>query len=83
VPAFSIEPGREFVHDQAASTAKAASYSQRYHQVSDEYDPSWDLTGMTQTAQYTLALGRLIADAPHMPQWNPDDAFAKARVAAK
>ena len=83
VPAFSIEPGREFVHDQAASTAKAATYSKRYHQVTDEYDPSWDLTGMTQTAQYTLALGRLIADAPHMPQWNPGDAFAKARVAAK
>ncbi|WP_296002952.1 M28 family peptidase [Rugamonas sp.] len=83
VPAFSIESGHEYVHEQEASAAKAAAYGKRYHQVSDEYDPSWDLSGMTQTAQYTLTLGRMIADAPHMPQWKAGDAFGKARAPAK
>ena len=79
VPAFSIESGREYLHDPVASKAKAKAYEDRYHQVSDEYDPSWDLSGMVQTAQYTLNLGRLVADAPKLPEWKAGDAFAKPR----
>jgi len=81
VPAFSIESGREYVKDPAGSKAKAAAYDKRYHQVSDEYDASWDLSGMVQTAQYTLNLGRLIANGAKLPEWKAGDAFAKPRNA--
>ena len=80
VPAFSIEGGREFLKDQAASTAKAKAYGERYHQVTDEFDPSWDLSGMVQQAQFTLNLGREVANSAKMPAWKPGDAFGKARA---
>jgi Zn-dependent M28 family amino/carboxypeptidase len=79
VPAFSIEGGHDWVKDKDANDAKAKAYNARYHQVSDAYDPSWDLSGMVQQAQYTLNLGRMVADAPAMPAWKPGDQFAKAR----
>ena len=82
VPAFSINGGRDYVKDPEASKAKAAAYGPRYHQVTDEYDASWDLSGMTQQAQFTLNLGQAVANAPKMPAWKTGDAFGKAREAA-
>jgi Zn-dependent M28 family amino/carboxypeptidase len=79
VPAFSIESGRDYIKDPAAAKEKAKAYGKRYHQASDEYDPSWDLSGMVQTAQYTLNLGRLIANGAKLPEWKKGDAFAKPR----
>ncbi|MYN38684.1 M28 family peptidase [Duganella sp. FT109W] len=79
VPAFSISSGRDYIKDPEAAKAKAQAYGKRYHQVSDEYDASWDLSGMVQTAQYTLNLGRLIANAAKLPEWKAGDAFAVPR----
>jgi Zn-dependent M28 family amino/carboxypeptidase len=79
VPAFSIESGRDYIKDVAAAKAKASAYGPRYHQVSDEYDASWDLSGMVQTAQYTLNLGRVIANGAKLPEWKAGDAFAQPR----
>ena len=83
IPAFSISGGRDYVTDVEAGKAKMASYRARYHQVGDEYDPSWDLAGMLQQAQFTLNLGRMVADAPKMPAWKAGDAFGKLRAGAK
>ncbi|CAH0310234.1 hypothetical protein SRABI118_04756 [Massilia sp. Bi118] len=83
VPAFSVGSGHDWVKDKEASDAKRKAYSARYHQASDEYDPNWDLSGMVQQAQYTLNLGRMVADAPAMPAWQAGDQFAKARAANK
>ena len=83
VPAFSINGGREFIKDVEASKAKAAAYGPRYHQVTDEYDASWDLSGMTQQAQFTLNLGQAVANGNKMPAWKAGDAFGKAREQAQ
>ena len=83
IPAFSIKGGKDYVNDLAAGKAKAAAYGARYHQVTDEYDASWDLSGMVQQAQFTLNLGRMIANAPNMPAWKAGDAFGKVRSGAK
>jgi Zn-dependent M28 family amino/carboxypeptidase len=80
IPAFSVEGGHAWVKDVEANNAKAKAYRARYHQVTDEYDPSWDLSGMVQQAQFTLSLGQAIANAPKMPAWKAGDAFAKARM---
>lgn len=79
VPAFSIEGGKAYRKDPEAGAAKAKAYGERYHQVSDEFDPTWDLSGMVQQAQFTLNLGRAVGDAPKMPAWKAGDAFSKAR----
>jgi len=81
VPSFSVKGGKDYVTDPEGAKRKAASYRAKYHQVGDEYDPAWDLSGMVQQAQFTLNLGRAIADAPAMPRWKAGDAFGKARAA--
>jgi Zn-dependent M28 family amino/carboxypeptidase len=83
VPAFSVGAGSSWVKDVEANNAKAKTYRAKYHQVGDEYDPSWDLSGMVQQAQFTLNLGRAVADAPKMPTWKAGDPFGKARETAK
>jgi len=68
VPALSVSGGQDYLgEDVPALRAKAAAYGQRYHQVTDEYDPAWDLRGMVQQAQFTLDLGRAVANASTRP----------------
>ncbi len=83
IPAFSVGGGTDYIKDPEAAKARQKTYAPRYHQVKDEYDPSWDLSGMVQQAQFTLNLGRMIANATKMPAWKPGDAFGKVRAAAK
>ena len=59
------------------------AFKQDYHQVSDQYNPDWDLSGMVQQAQFTLNLGRAVANAPKMPAWKAGDAFGKIRAGAQ
>ncbi|GAB3443466.1 M28 family metallopeptidase [Massilia solisilvae] len=80
IPAFSVGGGHAWVKDVEANNAKAKAYAARYHQVTDEYDPSWDLSGMVQQAQFTLNLGQAVANAPKMPAWKAGDPFGKARA---
>lgn len=82
IPAFSIGGGHAWVRDVEANNARSKAYGSRYHQPSDEYDPTWDLSGMVQQAQFTLNLGQAIANAPKMPAWKAGDPFGKARAAS-
>ncbi|WP_159698551.1 M28 family peptidase [Massilia sp. 9I] len=83
VPAFSVGSGNSWVNEVEANNAKRKAYGARYHQANDEYDPNWDLSGMVQQAQFTLNLGRMVADSPKAPAWKAGDPFGKARTAAK
>ncbi len=68
VPALSICGGSEYLGaNPAALTAKAAAYGPRYHQVTDEYDPAWDLRGMVQQAQFAFDLGQVVANGATRP----------------
>jgi len=80
VPAFSIGGGKDYVKDPEAAKEKMKAYGKRYHQASDEFDPSWDLSGMVQQAQFTLNLGRAVADSPKMPAWKAGDPLGKLRA---
>jgi len=68
-PGFSLAGQRDYLENPEASRAKARTFLTRYHQESDDYDPSWDLRGMVQQGQFILNLGRRIADSPTRPQW--------------
>ncbi len=68
VPAISVGGGSDYLGENVpALRVQAAAYGQRYHQVTDEYDPAWDLRGMMQQAQFTLDLGQAIANAATRP----------------
>lgn len=68
VPALSVGGGRDYLGaDPAALKARASAYGRRYHQVTDEYDPAWDLRGMVQQAQFTFDLGQAVANAATRP----------------
>jgi Zn-dependent M28 family amino/carboxypeptidase len=86
VPAFNVgsavfsgDGSFEFANDPVAASARMVAFKKDYHQVSDEYNPNWDLSGMVQQAQFTLNLGYAIANAPAMPVWNRNDPFGKVK----
>jgi len=83
VPAFSINGGRDWLADKEASDAKQKTYAPKYHQVTDEYDPSWNMAGMVQQAQFTLNLGQRVANAPAMPLWKAGEPLGKGREMKK
>ena len=70
-PGFSLAGQRDYLDDRDRSCATARGFLDRYHQESDDFDPSWDLRGMVQQGQFILNLGRLIADSPNRPRWRP------------
>ncbi|NVD96886.1 M28 family peptidase [Massilia sp. BJB1822] len=66
---FSGDGLFDFVNDPTGSLTRIRDYTQHYHQVSDEYNPAWDLSGMVQQAQFTLNLGYAVANAERMPSF--------------
>jgi Zn-dependent M28 family amino/carboxypeptidase len=86
VPAFNVgsavfsgDGHFDFEHDEAAEGAKMRAFTKDYHQVSDQYDPAWDLSGMVQQAQFTLNLGYAVANAKAMPTWKDGEAYGKVK----
>jgi Zn-dependent M28 family amino/carboxypeptidase len=86
VPAFNVgsavfsgDGNFTFEHDQAGNTAKMRAFTRDYHQVSDNYNPAWDLSGMVQQAQFTLNLGYAVANAATMPTWKAGEAYGKVK----
>jgi Zn-dependent M28 family amino/carboxypeptidase len=86
VPAFNVgsavfsgDGSFAFTHDPAGSGARMRAFTKDYHQVSDQYDPAWDLSGMVQQAQFTLNLGYAVANAAAMPAWKGGEAWGKVR----
>lgn len=69
IPSLSLTWGLDFVADRQGSMEKLRALNARYHTVTDEYEPGWDLAGGVDMARFALDLGRLVADAPTMPAW--------------
>jgi Zn-dependent M28 family amino/carboxypeptidase len=81
VPSISLKEGDDFIGRPKGWGQKQfeAYNTAHYHQPSDEYNDSWNFTGMIQETEIALALGRRIADMGEMPRFKPDDEFAKAQ----
>jgi len=81
IPAFSLKLGTK-IEGKPAEWAEAAYQdyiTHRYHQPSDQYDPSWDFSGLEQLAQLGFEIGRRVANLPELPSWQPGDEFLPAR----
>jgi len=69
-----IEKGRAYGEE------KSEEYlNNNYHMVSDEYDPSWDLTGAIEDLQLYFLTGQEIINSGAWPQWNEGTEFKNAR----
>jgi Zn-dependent M28 family amino/carboxypeptidase len=52
-----------------------------YHQVSDEVNPKWDLSGAVEDMRLLFAVGYQVANGEHYPTWLPDSEFKAKRDA--
>jgi Zn-dependent M28 family amino/carboxypeptidase len=81
VPMLYAEGGEDLVVGGiAAGRAAAEDYRRnRYHQPSDEYDPSWDWSGAIRDLQIYYMIGRELANSTAWPNWYPRDEFRGIR----
>ena len=81
VPALFPRPGVLYVGrpPEWGRERVDAWIERNYHQPSDDWDPSWDLSGMVDDARLLFRMGVSVADAEAAPAWRPGDEFATAR----
>jgi Zn-dependent M28 family amino/carboxypeptidase len=81
VPAISFEDGNDLVNGGIArGEALGKEYVEKhYHQPSDEWQPSWDFTGMAQDDYLLHLVGRDLANSRAWPNWSQDSEFRAIR----
>ena len=81
IPAFSVEQGDDFVGKPKGFGAKAFDeYNEKhYHQPSDEFQESWDFSGLAEMARFGFLIGTDVANQDHLPTWRAGDEFLAAR----
>jgi Zn-dependent M28 family amino/carboxypeptidase len=81
VPAMSFGSGQDLVNGGIArAQAWQANYTAKmYHQPADEYDASWDFTGIAQDAELLHGVGLYLANSCEWPNWSQDSEFRAAR----
>lgn len=85
VPAAYVKKGTDII-DKPAGTGKElerAYEKNDYHQPSDEFKESWDLSGAIEDMRLAFWLGCRTANAAAMPRWNKGDEFEAARLKAR
>lgn len=76
---FSGDGHFDYVEDANTSLQKMKHFKEDYHTIRDRYDPAWDLSGMTQQAQFTLNLGYAVANAKQKPVWRKGDPYGEIK----
>jgi Zn-dependent M28 family amino/carboxypeptidase len=81
IPAFSINEGMKFQgHPEDWGVQQERDYNEKhYHQPSDEFQESWDFSGLAKIARFGIALGWQAASQPDLVSWLPGDEFEAAR----
>jgi hypothetical protein len=80
VPAAFPWSGSDYVGKLAAYGSEVwDDYgNRRYHQVTDEVMPDWDMAGAVEDARWLLIAGYLAASAAERPAWKPGVEFGGA-----
>jgi Zn-dependent M28 family amino/carboxypeptidase len=81
VPSFSVDLGDGYrgKPKEYGESLYQDYLKNHYHQPSDQYDPSWELTGTKELAQFAIYLGWQVANDSAKTGWQPGDEFEKAR----
>jgi Zn-dependent M28 family amino/carboxypeptidase len=77
VPAVSFMNGRDLIDGgRARGDALEEAYTRdHYHQPSDEWSPTWDLSAVVPDLTLLEAVGRHLASGGQWPQWGADSEF--------
>jgi Zn-dependent M28 family amino/carboxypeptidase len=81
VPMLYVDGGQDLVTGgRAAGEALAADYTEnRYHGPKDEFNESWDWSGVMADLQLYYRLGRMMGMSASWPNWNDGDEFRAIR----
>jgi len=81
VPALYTDSGIDLLEGgKGRGSELAKDYTaNRYHKPADEYDSSWDMTGIVQDLQLLYKVGSKVADSHVWPKWTRDNAFKQTR----
>jgi Zn-dependent M28 family amino/carboxypeptidase len=84
IPAVSVSQPVDFIgRDPAAQKKIQDDYeTNRYHQPSDEIQPTWDYTGAVNDLRFLTELGWRIATITQMPAYHANEQFARPRTGA-
>src|SRR5881296_3798629 len=81
VPALYTGGGKNLIGKSAdLGRKKKDDYTaHHYHQVSDEVNPEWDLSGAVQDIQLLFEVGYQVANGDKFPEWKPGTEFKAKR----
>jgi Zn-dependent M28 family amino/carboxypeptidase len=81
IPSFTVEEGDDFIGKPKGFGAKAFDeYNEKhYHQPSDEFQESWDFSGLREMARFGFLIGTEVANQNGLPTWRAGDEFLAAR----
>ncbi len=81
VPAFSVASGTKIAGKPLDYATKAMKdfNDKVYHSPQDDFKADWDFGGFVVLGRFALDLAREVANADHLPTWNPGDEFRAAR----
>src|SRR5947199_779103 len=82
-PSLYTGGGRDFIGKPAnfGQQKKDDYTAHHYHQVSDEVDPNWDLSGAVQDIDLLFEVGYQVANGDRSPEWKPGSEFKAKRDA--
>jgi Zn-dependent M28 family amino/carboxypeptidase len=83
VPSLYTGGGKDFIGKPAnfGQQKKDDYTAHHYHQVSDEVDPNWDLSGAVQDVQLLFEVGYQVANGDKLPEWKAGSEFKSKRDA--
>ena len=83
VPSLYTGGGTDFIGKPAnfGQQKKDDYTAHHYHQVSDEVDPNWDLSGAVQDIDLLFEVGYQVANGNKFPEWKPGSEFKAKRDA--
>ncbi len=81
VPVLYAEGGTNYVdHDESWGLEQQKDYTaNRYHKPGDEYDESWDLSGMIEDIALYFEIGHQLANETRFPNWLEGNEFRQIR----
>lgn len=83
VPALYTDAGIDHVEHGEQWTLEQRKFytTNNYHKPSDEYDPTWDLTGMLDDLHLLFEVGHQLANSGDFPNWREGTEFKAKRDA--
>ena len=80
IPAIYLGGGVESLTGDRDIAELARNWNMKhYHKVSDEIDPSWDLSGMVEDVQMLFDIGYRLSNESAFPKWNAKSEFRSVR----